>query len=150
MSITTELPAQQVILHVPDTLYQCASSAAALSNQPVEQFMVGALANGIGLLADLPDEILDDMAALVLLNDAALWRVARETVAPDRYARLDELLSEKSRRTLTSVEQAELDALMNEYEHVVLRRAQAAVLLKQRGYDLASPNALNESSPPLA
>jgi hypothetical protein len=150
MSIKTGLPAQQIILHVPDTLYQRASSAAALSNQPVEQFMVGALANGIGLLADLPDEIVDDMAALALLNDAALWRVAKEIMAPDRYARLDELLSEKSRRTPKSAEQLELDELMNEYDHVVLRRAQAAVLLKQRGYNLTSPNVLNESSPPLA
>jgi hypothetical protein len=82
MSTTVKLPAQQVILQVPDTLYQRASNAAALSNQPVERFLLGALANGIGLLADLPDKIVDDMAALALLNDAALWRVARETLAP--------------------------------------------------------------------
>lgn len=116
----------------------------------MEQFLLGALASGITLLADLPDEMVNDMAALALLNDAALWRVARETLVADHYARLDELLAEKSSRVLNGVEQHELDQLMAEYEQVVLRRAQAAVLLKQRGYELANPAVLHEASPPFA
>ena len=116
----------------------------------MEQFLLEALENGLSLLADLPDELVDDMAALALLNDTALWRVARETMPPERQAQLDELLYKSSESSLTNSEEQSLGNLMAEYERIVLRRAQAAVLLTQRGYDLSDPTVLQAPTPPFA
>jgi hypothetical protein len=57
----------------------------------------------------------------------------------------DELLAEKKQRALSRDEQEELDQWLANYDLVVLQRAQAAVLLKQRGYDLSDPGVLRQS-----
>lgn len=150
MSQIVEPPVQPVTLHLPDPLYRRATNAAAQSRQSMEQFLLEALENGLSLLADLPDELVDDMAALALLNDTALWRVARETMPPERQAQLDELLYKSSESSLTNSEEQSLGNLMAEYERIVLRRAQAAVLLTQRGYDLSDPTVLQAPTPPFA
>ncbi len=95
------------------------------------------------LLDDLPPEMIDDMAALTLLNDAALWRAARSTLPPASQERLDLLLDKKGRGELTVAGQQELDRLLSHYEHIVLTRSQAALLLKQREYDVSDPTILN-------
>ena len=43
---------------------------------------------------------------------------------------------------LSHKEQRELDKLLHEYERIVTIRAQAAVLLQQRGYDVSEPATL--------
>jgi hypothetical protein len=150
MSQIAEPSVQPVTLHLPDPLYRRATNAAAHSRQSIEQFLLEALENGLSLLADLPDELVDDMAALALLNDTALWRVARATLTLQRQAQLDELLYKNSERSLTHSEEKLLSDLIAEYERAVLRRAQAAVLLTQRGYDLSDPAVLKEPVPPFA
>jgi hypothetical protein len=149
MNAVLEPVTQPVTIHLSKPMYQRLTRGAALSRQPVEQFLVSALASGLALLDDLPEVLVADMAGLALLNDGALWRVAKETLSADQQERLDELLAEKSRRALTNLEGHEIDQLMAAYERTVLRRAQAAVLLKERGYDLTNPAVLRESSPPL-
>jgi hypothetical protein len=139
-----EAPLESVTLRLPGALYQRAQQTAAVTHRSLEQFLLDALVSGLPLLADLPAEAVEEMATLALLNDAALWGVARQTLAPTRYDRLDELLAEKKGRALTGAEQDELEQLIAEYDTVVLQRAQAAVLLKQRGYDLTDPSVLRQ------
>lgn len=138
---------QSVTLHLPDNIYERIQRTAEFLRQPVEKLLLDAVTTALPLLDDLSPEMVDDMAALALLNDAALWRVARNTLAPASQAHLDNLLDKKGEGTLTAAEQQRLDELLNEYEQVVLTRAQAALLLKQRGYDLSNPTILNEPLP---
>jgi adenylate cyclase len=100
------------------------------------------MVSGLSLLDDLPDEMIMDMATLALLNDRALWRVARQTMPEEHYERMDELLALKSQNLLSAVQQQELDTYLAEYDRIVLQRAHAAVLLKQRDYDLSNPQIL--------
>jgi len=51
----------------------------------------------------------------------------------------------KNQGTLPHEKQQELDELLHEYKRIVMIRAQAAVLLQQRGYDVSDPATLNES-----
>ncbi len=46
-----------------------------------------------------------------------------------------------------SEERHQLEQMLAEYQRIVLVRAQAAVLLKLRGYDLSDPKVLNEPGP---
>jgi hypothetical protein len=84
-----------------------------------------------------PPELTDEMAALALVNDAGLWRVARRVLSSEKQEQLDTLLQKRGRGELRLEEQPVLDELLSEYEHVILARAHAAVLLKQRGYDVS-------------
>lgn len=104
------------------------------------------MVSGLSLLDDLSDEMVMDMATLALLNDRALWRVARQTMSKEHYDRMDELLALKNQKALTSAQQQELGVYLAEYDQIVLQRAHAAVLLQQRGYDLSNPQILNNST----
>jgi hypothetical protein len=71
------------------------------------------------------------------MNDAALWQAARSTMPSDQRERLEELHHKQQREGLTTVEQEEVLKLEELYSETVLVRAQAAVLLKQRKYDVS-------------
>jgi len=135
---------QAVTIHLPHALYERVRFAAQVQRRPVEKLLLDAVVTGTSWLDDLPPELADEMAALVLLNDAALWRVARRTLTANQQRQIDALLHKKGRGELVPEEQQALDQLLSEYEHMVLARAQAAILLKQRGYDVSDPAILNE------
>jgi hypothetical protein len=59
---------------------------------------------------------------------------------------MDELLDRKSQGKLSASEQRTIDHLLDEYNRQVLRRGQAAVLLKGRGYDVSDTKVLNSRS----
>jgi hypothetical protein len=113
---------------------------AQVQQRPLQQLLFDAMVTGLRLLDDLPPEMVDEMAAMALLNDAALWRVARHTLPPDRQEQLDTLLYKKGRDELSAEKARVLDELLAEYEHIILTRAHAAVLLQQRGYDVSDPS----------
>jgi hypothetical protein len=54
----------------------------------------------------------------------------------DAAARLEELHLKRQREGLTEQQENEAAALIRQYERVMLIRAQAAALLKQRGHDV--------------
>jgi hypothetical protein len=76
---------------------------------------------------------------LSLSDDAALWQAARATMTAEQRARLEELHDQKREHGLGVDEAAEEEALLALYRETLLVRAQAAVLLKQRGYDVSDP-----------
>lgn len=79
------------------------------------------------------------LAQLAYLNDAALWQAARSTLLPAQRERLEELHDKQQREGLTTEEKKEDQALLALYHEMILVRAQAVVLLKQRGYDVSDP-----------
>jgi len=76
---------------------------------------------------------------LSLLDDAALWQAARTAMTPAQPARLEDLHDQKREHGLGADEAAEEQALLALYRETLLVRAQAAVLLKQRGHDVSDP-----------
>lgn len=137
---TTE---KTVTLHLPAPLYRQAQRAAETLHRPVEDVLLEALSTALPPLSGLPQELADDLAELAFLNDAALWDIARSTLAPEHQQQMDDLLTHKGQGELSDTEQKMLDNLLQEYEKHVLRRSQAAVLLQRRGYDMSDPAILN-------
>ena len=83
------------------------------------------------------DMIASNLAQMAYLNDAALWQAARATMPGDQRVRMEELHMKQQREGLTKPEQEEEQALLKLYRETILVRAQAAVLLKQRGYEVS-------------
>jgi len=135
---------QTVMLELPDNLYERVQRTAQMLQQPVEAFLLDTVTTALPLLDDLPPELAEDMAALALLNDKALWQVAGKTLSKAKQKRLDFLLDQQGRDKLTVAERLELDQLVAEYGRVLVTRAQAAVLIKQRGYDVSDPAVFNK------
>lgn len=135
---------QTVTVRLPKPLYQRIQNAAQIQRRPIEKLLLDSVATGMSLLDDLPPELASEMAALALLNDAALWRTTRSTLSTKQQKQMSKLLQAKQRGKLPPEDQPVLDQLLAEYERAVLIRAQAVVLLRQRGYDVSDPSILNE------
>jgi len=123
-----------VTLELPETLYRTARRVADLTGQTVEAVLQASIAHALPPLDDVPPDEAAELAALALLDDAALWQVARATMSAEEQAELHELLDRQGAGELTAEEQRRLQALLDAYGRLTLRKAHAYLLLARRGY----------------
>ena len=128
---------QTVTLDLPELLYQKLRLRAAQSQRTVEDELLEVLAIAVPLTDDLPTDLSGTITSLATLNDADLWRAAQTLLPANVTARLEELHVKRQREGLTEYQEREAAALIHQYERVMLIRAQATALLKQRGHDVA-------------
>jgi hypothetical protein len=136
-----------ITLELSDALYQLVVQTAKRNGQSLNGLVQSSLAQTLPQFDNLPPELSNDLAALPLLNDLALWRMAGKVLAPAQQNQLTELLDKQMMTALTNSEQQSLEQLRDEYAQVMVIRAEAAVLLKQRGYDISDPTVFNEPLP---
>jgi len=128
---------QAVTLNLPKTVYEQIRRAAEKAQRPIQDVLIEAVAAVAPVAETAPAALRSALAQMAYLNDAVLWQAARTTMTTEQRERLEALHDEQQRRTLTAEEQTEEQALLALYRETLLVRAQAAVLLKQRGYDVS-------------
>lgn len=131
---------QQVTLSLPEPLFLQIQFAAEKTKRSLQDILVEAASAVAPVLESVPKTMRAALAQMAYLNDAALWQAARATMMPEQRDKLEELHDLQSRSSLTNEEKAEEQALLTLYRETILVRAQAAVLLKQRGYDVLDPS----------
>jgi hypothetical protein len=94
------------------------------------------------LIPQLPPEFEAELAAFARLSDEVLWILARSTMPQAQQLELAHLNRLAQQRALTEPENHRQDILGELYDRTLVRRAQAAALLKDRGYDLSNPSVL--------
>ena len=129
---------QDITISLPDVLYRKLKARAEQTQRSVEAEALDALVASVPVVDELSVDLEDALAQLALLDDQALWRAARTTFAADAARQLEELHLKRQREGLAEHEAQAAAALVQQYERVMLVRAQAAALLKQRGHDVAS------------
>lgn len=130
---------QAITLNLPETVYEQIRRAAEKAQRPVNEVLVEAVMAVAPVIGIAPEELRTALAQMAYLNDAALWQAARATMTAEQRERLEALHDKQQCEELTAEEQAEEQALLVLYRETLLVRAQAAVLLKQRGYDVSDP-----------
>lgn len=130
---------QTVTLQLSKTTYDQIRRAAEKTERPFNDVLTEAV-SAVAPVVDAPAQLRSSLAHMAYLNDAALWQAARATLPNEHRQRLEWLHNEQQQRELTIVEQEEEQALMKLYRETILVRAQAAVLLKQRNYDISNLN----------
>ncbi|MFQ5594707.1 MAG: hypothetical protein ACE5HA_11225 [Anaerolineae bacterium] len=128
---------QTVTVRLPDMLYQQIEQRARRMRRSVEDELVALVAAALPSMDDLPADIADEMAQLGLLTDDELWQAAVTTLTSRESERMQALLLKRQRETLTPQEEQEAKVLLHRYDRTMLVRAQAAVLLKERGHDIS-------------
>jgi hypothetical protein len=128
-----------VTLSLSDSVYEQIERAAEKARRPVNDILRDAVAAVASLAGVAPGRGRDALAQMAYLNDAALWQAARAAMSAEQRARLEFLHDQKREQGLGADEAAEESALLALYRETLLVRAQAAVLLKQRGYDVSDP-----------
>jgi plasmid stability protein len=127
-----------VTLDLPSTLYSRVRERSVRTQRSVEDELLDVLASAIPASEELPPDLAEALAPLALLDDAALWRAASSHLPVAVAARLEALHLKRQGEGLSDAESADVARLVRRYERVMLVRARAAALLKQRGHDVSS------------
>lgn len=129
--------ADTVAIQVPTGLYRRLERLADLTHRPLESLIEQTLSAN---LPPLPDDLADGARnALVMLeelSDDDLWNAMRSTFSGEPHAQFIALREKARAGTLSEHEHVRLDALREEADLVMLRKAYAALLLKWRGHRL--------------
>lgn len=124
---------QTITLTLPDGFFQPIQRMAQATNMPVEQIVLHALQASLPSLEGLPDDIVENLTALEMLDDQSLWEVMREGVPTQLQKELSTLLEQQQTTALTVSDSEHLATLQKQADLVMLRKARAAVLLRFRG-----------------
>lgn len=120
------------IVSVPEDVYRRAQEIAETTDQSVEQVLTEHL-NAFASPMLPPDEEAE-LAALKHLSDDALWTIAREQLPQDIQTHMQHLMDRNTSGELTTDEYAELVALVERGQRLMLRKSEAAAVLTHRGY----------------
>ncbi len=119
----------QVVLTLSDDLYERAKQWASRSQRDVPQTLTDALEI---VLTPVP-ESLESEPAVTTMSDAEVLALTQVQMAPRQGRRLDDLLAMQREEPLAAPEQAELLALMQEYNRLWIRQSEALAEAVRRG-----------------
>jgi hypothetical protein len=123
-----------IILKVPEDISARARQIAAAIAQPVEQLLLDHLKTLAAPLPALPPDTQAELDALHHLSDDALWTIASAQMPEDVQTRAHALMDKNSRGAITDNEHAELEQLVERGDRLMLRKAEAATILRKRGH----------------
>ncbi|MEZ4865127.1 MAG: hypothetical protein R3C14_27675 [Caldilineaceae bacterium] len=137
---------QTLTVTLPEPLIHRLQRAAALTYRTVDDVVASVVDITLHAPPDLPPELADEIAAMALFTDDALWSASESSLSRAQQRRMVQLTQKSREQSLTPAESTELDRLLEQYDQAVLRRAYALALLTQRGYQLPGPSQLNLST----
>jgi paraquat-inducible protein B len=131
---------ETVTLQIPESIYRRLVNTARATKRPLQEVMIHALKVGSPPAWDnVPNEFQVELAALDRMEDEALWTIAQSRKTAADMERYNTLLERKKDNAIADTERIELTALRTEADLFMLRKAQAAALLRWRGYHVISP-----------
>ena len=137
---------QIVTLELPDGLYTRLQQAARATGRSLDDVLLHALEVGSPPSWDeAPAEFQAALAALDRLDDEELWRIARSHKTEADMERYQELLDKNANGALSVQERDELTELRIEFDRYMLRKVQAAALLRWRGHQVPSAEQLRDT-----
>jgi hypothetical protein len=122
-----------ITLTLPERTMEQAQQAATALKRPVEEVLSDILAAVLPTVHDAPAEMQAELTRMTWLDSQELWRIAREQMPAEAQEQLRQLTQVQEQHALTSKEQAQLDALRQEYGRITLLKARAYALLSLRG-----------------
>ena len=126
--------AATIAVHIPEALFHKLKRVADLTHRSVEDVTVTSLEAVLPSVQNLPPDIANELAAMHLFSDDALWAATAPSFSPTEEYRLNQLNAAAEERDLTPAEEAEQQSLITAYHRSVLRRAKALAILAQRGH----------------
>lgn len=121
-------------LTVPEEVYSRARRLSEETLQPVEQVMLDHLRNLPDPSFALPPDEQEELNALRHLSDDALWTIAREQMPQAVQEQMQVLMDKNNFGTITPDEYQRLEDYVMRGNRLMVRKAEAATLLIERGY----------------
>ena len=129
---------QRLVLDVPSDVFAKLERAAEQRHRSIHDEAVELLTKVVPEDDLLPPKTRIALVSLATLADADLWRAARKRPSTRSVGMWRTLLAKRQTEPLTEDENRLLDELEESFQRITLIRAEAALLLKDRGYDISS------------
>ena len=126
-----------ITAQLPESAYRKLQKAAELTYRSVDEILVSTIETSLPTMPDVPSELAEELSAMHLLSDDALWAAVSPALSQAKQTRLAQLNQLAHERPLTPAEEAEQNDLVAAYGRSVLRRAQALAILSQRGHPVS-------------
>jgi hypothetical protein len=126
----------EIILELPEDIYERVRRAAKGMKQPVEQALVSIVRAATPSLEKVPAAYRADLEAMEDLGDEELRRKSRGRMSAAKQHRLERLLDKNQRGESTERDRLALGELRADADRLMLQRSYAALLLKYRGHRL--------------
>jgi hypothetical protein len=140
------MAAETVSVGLPKSIFVKLERVAEITHRSVEDVLASTLDAVLVAPADLPDDLANELAAMQVFSDEALWAAAQPSLSPAEQVRLGQLNHAAGERALTEAEASEQEHLLAAYNRSVLRRAQSLAILRQRGHPLQARDIPSDSS----
>lgn len=127
---------KSVLVKLPLVVFERLERAAHQQRRSVPDVVRDIVVQDLANLPPLPPDVEAELAAFANLSDDVLWLLARSTLTEAQQSELARLNHLAQQRPLTEEERTDQQALGDAYDRALVRRAQAAALLKLRGYNL--------------
>jgi uncharacterized membrane protein len=124
----------KMLLSIPEDIAAKVRAIARDTNQSAEAVLLAHLQTLAGSLALLPPDQQAELHALHALTDDALWAIAQAQLPAALQQRAEALMSRNNTEQLEQHEQQVLDALVERADRLMVRKAEAAAILRKRGY----------------
>jgi len=121
----------------PKPVYQRLQRQARMMRAPIAEIVVQTVQYSLPAWLDvIPPEHEKALVKLYDLSNAQLEKIAKSKLSMTKQRKLDNLLEKNREDVLTPEELGALDALHLEANFLTLKKAQALVILKERGCQL--------------
>jgi len=125
--------AKSLQITIPEDIVNRAQHLAEALSKPIEDILLEHLDTLTIDISQLPDDIQSELEALHYLSDDALWTIARDQMPNDEQQIAHALMTKNTQGTITPDERKRLEDYADRSDRLMLRKAEAATLLKQRG-----------------
>ena len=129
---------QNVTIRMSDHLYHQVKQRAGRMQRSVEEEVVAVVEGALPVLDFLLADIADELGQMVFLTDSELWHAAQTVMTAGENRRMQALVLKRQREGLSPEEEIEAEQLTMRQERVMLLRARAAALLRERGQDVST------------
>jgi len=127
---------QSLTITLPETVYWRIKKQSQRMQRSVSEEVAAVITSNFPSQDRIAEDIEHELAALDLFSNDELWQAARMTASDSQTMRMQFLLDKQQREGLTESEQQDAERLSHYHNRIMLVRAKAAALLKQRGYDV--------------
>lgn len=120
-------------------LFQQAQAKQTTVNEVADRTLNRALPPSID---HVPERWRADLQQMQSMSDEMLWRIARTEWPVERVKLYDALVEAGQQRTLSPIEQQQLDTLHEEADLLLIHRSYVWLLLQSRGHKTPNPNSV--------
>lgn len=138
---------QTIRLNLPDNLLRRLNDAAEAAQQPFDDVLLQTILAGLPPdLSQAPERFRADLRLLNRMDNDVLWQIARGALDESKSAEYAALLEQNQNSSLSESERTRLNAVREEADQLMFRRAYALALLKWRDVTIPDVETLDDQS----